>query len=441
MKIAMVSEHASPLAMAGGVDSGGQNVHVAALSAALARRGHDVRVFTRRDDPELPDVVPIDGYLVEHVPAGPAEPVAKDELAGYMPEFGEILAQRWTEETPAIAHGHFWMSGLACSIATGRVDIPVVQTFHALGVVKQRHQGDKDTSPAGRIQVEEALCASVDRVIATCMDEVFELRAMGLPLDRTSIVPCGVDLDRFAPAGKPSSLRGTSSSLPSHPIALRDGPSAARGESGAPGSKPGDDSPLLRLLVVSRLVERKGIDDVILAMTELPEAELVVAGGPPHAAFGDDPEACRLMQIAEFLGISHRVRFLGQVRRQHMPELIASADIVVTAPWYEPFGIVPLEAMACGRPVVATSVGGLVDSVVDGVTGVLVPPRRPRALANALRRLIDDEELRTAYGLAGRKRAESRFGWDRIASLTESAYLTTIEQRSARMSRKSGAVR
>src|SRR5690606_22784102 len=171
MKIAMVSEHASPLALLGGVDAGGQNVHVAELAAALSRQGHDVVVYTRRDDPRAPERVTTDqGYRVVHVPPGPARVLPKDELLPHMDAFGDFLRARWRAERPDVVHAHFWMSGLAALAAARPADIPVVQTFHALGVVKHRYQGADDTSPPERIELEQRIAQQADRIIATCTD-------------------------------------------------------------------------------------------------------------------------------------------------------------------------------------------------------------------------------------------------------------------------------
>ena len=202
MRIAMVSEHASPLATVGGVDAGGQNVHVAALACELARRGHEVEVFTRRDDPGLPERVEMHPNLtVRHVDAGPPEAIPKDELLPYMPELGRQLLLAWSETRPAVVHAHFWMSGLAALDACEALDLPLVMTFHALGVVKRRHQGRKDTSPAGRLDAERRLARSASLVVATCTDEVFELARMGVRVSRVRVVPCGVDLGVFRPSG------------------------------------------------------------------------------------------------------------------------------------------------------------------------------------------------------------------------------------------------
>jgi len=389
MKVAMVSEHASPLAVLGGTDAGGQNVHVAALSAALARRGAEVVVHTRRDDPALParvDAAP--GVTVEHVDAGPAEPIPKDDLLPHMDEFAERLRRSLLADPPDVVHAHFWMSGRAALAAARPLGIPVVQTFHALGVVKRRHQGAKDTSPPTRRREEATLAREADRIVATCSDEVFELVRIDADLRRVAVVPCGVDLGMFRP----------------------DGPAAPRPSGAA------------RLLVVSRLVERKGIGDVIAAMARLPGVELVVAGGPPAAELAGIPEAARLAALAERVGVAGRVRLLGRVGRCDLPALYRSADLVVNVPWYEPFGIVPLEAMACGVPVVVSAVGGLVDTVVDDVTGIHVPPRRPGLLAAAVAALLADPERRATLAATGARRARRRYGWDRIAGSTLEVY-------------------
>jgi glycosyltransferase involved in cell wall biosynthesis len=184
--------------------------------------------------------------------------------------------------------------------------------------------------------------------------------------------------------------------------------------------------------MLGRLVERKGTEDVIAALARLPRAELVVAGGPRRAELPADPEYRRLCGAARAHGVADRVTFTGGVTRERVPALLRSADVVVCAPWYEPFGIVPLEAMACGIPVVATAVGGLTDSVVPGRTGLLVPPRDPAALASAAAALLGDPILRAALGRAGRRRAQHWYDWGRIAAQTETVYLRLAgEARSA----------
>lgn len=390
MRIAMVSEHASPLAVLGGVDAGGQNVHVAALAAALARRGCEVVVHTRRDDPGLPERVGLcPGVIVHHVDAGPAAELPKDALLPHMDAFADVLRAEWGRERPDVVHAHFWMSGLAALRAGGDPGLPVAQTFHALGVVKRRYQGDHDTSPAARLGIEERIVRDADHIVATCADEAFELVRLGADRDKLAVVPCGVDLERFRPDG------------PAEP--RRDG--------------------RRRLLCVGRLVERKGVGNAISALARLPaDVELVVAGGPDAGALDADPEARRLRALAAEHGVVDRLDLRGRVSRDELPALLRSADAVVCVPWYEPFGIVPLEAMACGVPVVASAVGGIIDSVVDGVTGVHVPPRDPERVAAVLGELLDDAPRRRALGAAGVRRARQLYDWNRVAAATHDVY-------------------
>jgi glycosyltransferase involved in cell wall biosynthesis len=183
-----------------------------------------------------------------------------------------------------------------------------------------------------------------------------------------------------------------------------------------------------RLLGIGRLVERKGIETVIDALVDLPDTELVVAGGPAAEQLGADTEAQRLVELASARSVRDRVQLVGRVDHGDLPALVCSADVVVATPWYEPFGIVPIEAAACGVPVVGSAVGGLLDTVQDGRTGLLVPPRDPAALAVALRSLLDDPDRRATFGRAARRRAVARYGWDRVAAQTELIYRTTARR-------------
>lgn len=393
MRVALVSEHASPLAVLGGTDAGGQNVHVAALARALAARGHRVEVFTRRDDPGIDEVVPLaDGVDVVHVPAGPPRVLPKDDLLPFMGRMGAWMARRWSEgPAPDVVHAHFWMSALATRTAVRRlpVRVPTAVTFHALGVVKRRHQGAQDTSPPERLRLERTVVRTVDAVVATCRDEVRELLALGADPRRLHVVPCGVDLDRFTPEGR------------------RDGP-----------WRPGTT----RLLCLGRVVERKGVETAIEALVHLPDAELVVAGGPDPRHLADDPDARRLAACAARHGVADRVHLVGRTDTGGAAALLRAADVVVAVPWYEPFGIVPLEAMACGTPVVASAVGGMLDTVEPGATGAHVPPRDPRAVADAVRGLVADPGALARAGRAGAARVRATYGWPRVAAETEAVY-------------------
>lgn len=388
MRIAMVSEHASPLALIAGEDAGGQNVHVAELATALARRGHDVVVHTRRTDPTTPDTVRFrDGVRVRHLGAGPAAPLAKDLLLPHMGEFERALTEALAHDRPDAVHAHFWMSGMAATGAGAALGIPVFQTFHALGAVKQRFQGIADTSPPERDRIEPAVARACDMVVATSEEERNELLTWGVESARIAVVPCGADTERFT----------------------RSGPSARR--NGRP-----------RLLSLGRLVPRKGVDTVIRALATVPDAELFVVGGPRPDEMTDDPEVVRLRTIALRLGVADRVRFLGCVDREEVPALVRSADLSVNVPWYEPFGISTVESMACGVPVIASRVGGHRDTVVHGETGLLVPARSPGRLAEKIRRLLAEPDTRGFYSEASERRARERYSWSEVARATEQCY-------------------
>jgi glycosyltransferase involved in cell wall biosynthesis len=218
-------------------------------------------------------------------------------------------------------------------------------------------------------------------VVVQCEDEISELVRIGVPRGRMALIPSGVNVERFTP----------------------DGPRVPRGSAA-------------RILTVARLVERKGVEDLIQALGAVPGAELVVVGGPPARELDADPYARRLRRLAESCGVADRLRLAGAVAAHEMPAWYRSADVIAATPWYEPFGLTALEAMACGVPVVATAVGGLADTVVDGVTGDLVAPRDPRALGLTLRRLIGDELRRMTYAAAAVDRATQSYAWPRIAT-------------------------
>ncbi|MDA2803865.1 glycosyltransferase [Nocardiopsis suaedae] len=398
MRIDMVSEHVSPLAVVQGADASGRNVHVAELSQALAARGHSVVVHTRRTSPDLPEEVELrPGAYVRHVDAGPPEPLG-EESSPHTDAFAENLARRWVQDPPDLVHAHHWTSGRAALGAAAAAGLPVVQTFHALLALKRLRDGAPDPGPPERGRVETMVARRADLVVATSTQEQRVLRERGVAPDRVAVVPSGVDLERFH----------------------SEGPTAPKG-----------DAP--RVLFLGRLVRRKGVDTVVRAMAGVPEAELVVAGGPgPDGSDADasaDGEAARLRGIAEEAGVEDRVRFLGAVPREEVPAHFRAADLVVNVPWYEPFGITTVEAMGCGAPVIASAVGGHLDTVVNDVTGRLLPPARSRALAFRMRKLLADPVTREGYGFAAADRVAARFGWETIAARTERCYQRVLRAR------------
>ena len=403
LKIALVSEHASPLAVIGGVDSGGQNIYVAHVAKQLAAAGHQVDVFTRHDSLLMPQVVHWRRNLrVVHVPAGPAEFVPKERLLPYMDAFGDWMAGFFTNEERAydVVHANFFMSGCAAMRALQTVHCPLVTTFHALGLVRRRHQGASDGFPDERFAIEHRLMRESDRVIAECpQDKRDMLELYEADESRIDVVPCGFDPDEFAPIDQ----------------------AAARERLGWPREE-------FTVLQLGRMVPRKGVDNVIRAIGAMKrrgvKARLAVVGGSTEVAdVKATPEIGRLTDIAREEGVPDRVHFVGQRGRDVLPLHYSAADVFVTTPWYEPFGITPVEAMACARPVVGSDVGGIRTTVVDGQTGFLVPPNDPGALAQKLIALKLEPELARAMGLAGYRRARRIYTWRRVArSLADSYY-------------------
>jgi len=418
VRIALISEHASPLARLGSVDSGGQNVYVDKVARMLARRGHRVDVVTRRDDPALPPVVELEpGARVIHVDAGPPRFVAKEAMLEHMPEFSAALLRRVEASRPYdLVHANFFMSGWVALQLRASFGVPMVMTFHALGEVRRQHQGAADGFPCERLEIERRIVETAERVIAECpQDEADLVRLYGAPRERIATVPCGVDLDEFAPADR----------------------SAARRDLGL------DESEFV-VLQLGRMVPRKGVDNVIRAVAEMGErsvTRLLVVGGdaaPPGRMRSDEMQ--RLVDLADACGIGDRVSFAGHRQRAELAAYYAACDVFVTTPWYEPFGITPLEAMASARPVIGSDVGGIRYSVVDGVTGFLVPPRDPAALADRLDHLRSDARLARAMGRAGARRVRTRFTWDRVAEDLEAVYQAVLAETAPAARRRRPAV-
>ncbi|RZI84845.1 MAG: glycosyltransferase family 1 protein [Rubrivivax sp.] len=394
MKIALISEHASPLATLGGVDADGPSTYVGCVASYLVEAGHQVDVLTRRDSPGLSAVVKLrPGLTVIHVPAGPPRPLRCQELLPHMRDFvsaTERLIQQGHHYD--VIHANRFMSGLVAMQLKERFGIPFVMTFHTLARVQDEHQPDALHFQSVRRTLEHRIVAHADRIIAACPeDEQDLLRLYQADAQRIAVVPCGVDLYQFHPMDK-QQARARLGLAPEEFIALQ----------------------------LGRIAPHKGIDTVIQALSCLDDripARLLVVGG--SSAVTDDtqlPEPERLQQLAVRCGVGHRVEFTGHCDRSDLRSYYAAADVFVTTPWYEPFGITPLEAMACGTPVIGSAVGGIPYSVLDGVTGYLVPPKNPQSLARCLTMLHDNPSMAQALGRAGTRRVRSKFTWDRVTS-------------------------
>jgi glycosyltransferase involved in cell wall biosynthesis len=397
MKIALVAQHATPLRPRTGAGPDSDDIGLSELTRKLATHGHQVTVFTQKHQPDLPDQAELHaGVRVRHINAGPvpADGVQGDaSLLERIPAFSGPLRSSWERERPDVVHALRWTSGLAALAAARDLHIPVVQEFSSLGVTERRDRVTADGAAAARIRLEPAIGRSAAAVVATHSAEASDLASLGVHRSSIRVVPWGVDTDTFTPEG---------------PAAKRD----AR----------------LRLLTAADLNERAPLETLLRALTRVPGAELLVVGGPDRADLPDDSAYVRLAAFAGTLNVSDRVIFTGKIDHTEMPNLLRSADLVISTCQYEPSGTTSLQAMACGTPVIAPPMGGHVDAVVDGTTGILIPPGRPALLAQRIRQLLAHPMLMEAYGVAAADRAKSRYSWDRIADETLAVYERAIGQ-------------
>ena len=399
MKIALVAQNATPLHPRAGSGPDRDDIGLSELTRKLAGQGHQVTVYAQKKLADLPDQAELHaGVRVEHIDAGPVaatEPGDAD-LLERVPAFSGPLRSLWESDRPDVVHALAWTSGLAALAAARDLGIPVVQEFSSLSVAERRAAAafrgqpgavKADGASAARIRLEPAIGRSATAVVATNSAEVSDLASLGVHRSSIRIVPWGVDTDLFNPEG---------------PAAKRNGRS--------------------RLLTAADLTQRKPLETLLRALTRVPGAELLVVGGPAEAELAKDDNYIKLAKFAATLGIADRVIFTGNVEYTAMPSLLRSADLVISTCQYEPSGTTSLQAMACGTPVIAPPVGGHMDAVVDGTTGIIIPPDRPALLAQRIRQLLAHPMLIEAYGVAAVDRVRSRYSWDRIAGETLAVY-------------------
>jgi len=388
MKIALVAQHTTSLA---------EDARLRELSRSLAGKGHRVTVYARKDAAAPPAKADLDpGVQIEFIGTGGKHASDESQLLAQVPAFSQPLHEQWRHERPDVVHALRWTSGLAALAAARDLRIPVVQSFDSLGVAERRHHVLPVSVGTERIRLEPAIGRSVSAVVAGSSDEESDLTRLGVPRRSIKVVPCGVDTDEFSPEG---------------PVADRTG-------------RP-------RLVTVADLNEHDELSTLLQALAKVPGAELVVAGGPPRARLRGDMAYRRLAKVAESLDVTGRVLFAGEVGRSALPPLLRSADLLVNVSEYDPTGMVSVQAMACGTPVVATAGGGQVDAVVDGTTGILVPSGRPVLLAQRIRQLLAHPMLLEAFSVAAADRARSRYSWDRIAHETLAVYDTAVDKAAA----------
>jgi D-inositol-3-phosphate glycosyltransferase len=407
--IAMLSYHTCPLATLGGKDTGGMNVYVRELTRQLGRMGWHVDVFTRSQDEHVPHVLHDLGYCnrVVHIPAGPESPLPKQELVKYIPEF--VSGIRSFAQTKGfrynLIHSHYWMSGLAAEELSVEWKAPIVHMFHTLGIMKNRvARGPEEVEGSYREEGERKVIKAADRIIAATQAEVSQLHFLYHANSRKLVViPPGVDTSHFYP-------------IPADEARLAiDAPCSHK-----------------MLLFVGRIEPLKGVETLIRAVALMQKMGvlkqnpvcLAIIGGDPETA--DQPgsqqtEMNRLKSLCQEVGVGDMVIFLGKRSQDSLPYYYSAAEVVVVPSHYESFGMVALEAMACGTPVVASQVGGLAFLVQDGVTGYHVPDDDPEILAKYLSMLITDSELRRVLGKQASEHAKA-YAWENIAERVIKVY-------------------
>ncbi len=405
----MLSYHTCPLATLGGKDTGGMNVYVRELTRRLGRLGVHVDVFTRSQDEHVPHVLHDLGYgnRVVHVPAGPEQPRSKEELAGYLPQFVQgvldFAAAKGLQYD--LIHSHYWMSGIAARDLKAAWDVPVVHMFHTLGVMKNRvARGPGEAEGEYRVQGEREVLRLADRIVAATPAELAQLQWLyQADTRKIVIIPPGVDVSRFYP-------------IP---------PDEAKEVIGVP---PCDRM----LLYVGRIEPLKGVDTLIQAIKHLYEQDVcvclaVIGGDPDSSPEAETREMARLKELREQAGLTDLVTFLGKRAQETLPYYYSAAEAVVVPSHYESFGMVALEAMACGAPVVASQVGGLAFLVQDGVTGFTVPVDEPAALAERLALLLNDRALRDKLATQAAEVAH-QYAWENIAERMLALYQQALTE-------------
>ncbi len=393
-RIAVISAHTSPLAALGGRETGGMNVYIRELSRELGARGYVIDVYTRATSATAPETQPIGPNVrVINIEAGPRAPIEKNAITDHLPEFSENLLAFTERESLAydMVHSHYWMSGLVGAALAARWDVPHVAMFHTLGEVKRRARATEH-EPQVRIDGERAIAAGADRVIVASEHEKHLLTSLyGADASAISVIPCGIDLDVFTPMDKQHAREK---------LGIRDGERI--------------------ILFVGRIEPLKGIDILISAAAQLHDDEnfkVLIVGGDATI----DAQTAELRAQADSLGIDHHISFVGAVEHEDLPLYYNAADVCVVPSYYESFGLVAVEAMACGTPVVASRVGGLASTISDGRTGYLIPWRCPEPFAERLELLLDNDELRASFGRAAREAVE-RYRWVNVADAIAAMY-------------------
>jgi D-inositol-3-phosphate glycosyltransferase len=391
-RVAVLSMHTSPLAQPGAGDGGGMNVYVRALACALARAGVECDVYTRAEDLSQPKVIEVEpGFRVVHVEAGPVGPVPRFELPGLVEPFIDATSAHLDAGPPVeVLHGNYWLSGAVAHQLKHRRDLPMVATFHTLARVKADAGVDDD--PEQRARVEHDVINCSDLMLASTESERAQLVThYGAVPERVEIVPPGVD----------------------HSVFFPDDPTLAKKRLQLEGKR--------TLLFAGRIQPLKGVGLAVRCLAELrdPETILLVVGGP-SGPDGDD-ELARVRELAHELGVADNVHFVPPQPHTRLADFYRAADVCIVPSRAESFGLVALEAAACGTPVVAASVGGLRSLVDDGATGFLVDDRDPAAYAAPVAMLLEDPELAAEFGASASARSRT-YSWSITAARLRRLY-------------------
>ena len=409
LRVAILSVHTCPLAVLGGKETGGMNVYVRELARELGRMGVRADVFTRSQNPAIPRVVTItEGVRVVHLTAGPEAPMPRERIRDHLDEFVDgVEAFRIAGGFDYdLIHAHYWLSGAVGLVLRDRWSVPLVQMFHTLGHLKNGvARASADREPAVRIEEEARILGAVDRIVAaTTVERTHLVKHYGADPARIAVIPCGVDTNLFLPGDQ----------------------AAARAALGL------DDQ--LQLLYVGRLAPIKGLETLLDAMARLratgTRVHLSIVGGDADEPLNGHEGELRA-RLAR-LDLRSAVTFVGAQPQERLRAWYVAADATVLPSHYESFGMVAMEAMACGIPVVASRVGGLQTTVRAGVTGLLVPDHDPAALAGALDRLLGDPDLRFRLGREGVQWA-ARHRWPCIAEAVCREYAALVERASSHL--------
>jgi D-inositol-3-phosphate glycosyltransferase len=405
LRIAMISYHTCPLATLGGKDTGGMNVYVRELTRQLGKMGIHVDVFTRSQDDHVPHVLHELGYgnRVVHVPAGPEHPVPKKELANHIPQFVQGIKHFACEKGIKydVIHSHYWMSGVAAeALSEAWGGIPIVHMFHTLGEMKNRiARSDAEREGEYRVNGEKQVLRRADRVVVATIAELTQLRFLyKADAEKMVVIPPGVDVGHFYP-------------IPPDEAKLY------------VGLKPDDRM----VLYVGRIEPLKGVDTLIEAMhclrwKEVEPVHLAIIGGEPSAGPREmSAEMARLQKLCDDLCVGQTVVFLGKRDQDKLPYYYSAAELVVMPSHYESFGMVALEAMACGTPVIASEVGGLAYLVRDGETGFTIPDQEPDTLCEKIAWLLNNHDLHATMSGRAVEYAQD-YAWEKIANQIINVY-------------------